>query len=74
MKEIVFLKFRNHSYLESLLLKTGDLELIEGNTWNDKFWGVDLKTGKGENNLGKILMEVRTQLREELKLVKDKSI
>lgn len=45
------------------LLDTGDAELIEGNTWNDTFWGVC--RGKGENNLGKLLMELRTRLRNE---------
>lgn len=35
-------------------------ELIEGNTWGDTFWGVC--RGKGENNLGKILMRLRSEL------------
>ena len=46
--------------LKKLLIATGDAELIEGNTWGDTFWGVDLRTGVGENNLGKILMEIRS--------------
>ena len=37
-------------------------EIIEGNYWHDTFWGVDEETGVGENNLGKILMEVRANL------------
>ena len=33
---------------------------IEGNTWNDTFWGVC--NGQGQNWLGKILMLVRSEL------------
>lgn len=53
-------KFKNE-LLKKLLLETGSEELIEGNWWNDKFWGVC--DGKGENHLGKILMEVRRELK-----------
>lgn len=44
------------------LLATGDEELIEGNTWNDRFWGVC--NGEGENKLGKLLMKIRKELQE----------
>ena len=44
------------------LVATGDAIVIEGNTWRDTYWGVDLKTGEGENHLGKILMRVRSEL------------
>lgn len=47
--------------LKQLLLDTGNMELIEGNSWNDTFWGVC--NGKGHNHLGKILMTVRDELR-----------
>lgn len=63
MKEIVFNKFYGNDVLREKLLKTGDALLIEGNDWNDKFWGVS--DGEGENHLGKILMDVRTMLRIE---------
>ncbi len=53
--------------LRSQLLATGDCEIQEGNYWNDKFWGVCLKTGKGENNLGKLLMQVRGEISNEPK-------
>jgi N-glycosidase YbiA len=49
------------SELRSLLLSTGDAELVEGNTWNDRFWGVC--RGKGQNHLGKLLMRIRSELR-----------
>jgi ribA/ribD-fused uncharacterized protein len=40
------------------LLATGTKHLEEMNWWGDTFWGTD-KEGKGENMLGKLLMEVR---------------
>ena len=59
---IVYLKFSQNDTLKRKLIElTGDIE--EKNCWNDKYWGtVD---GLGENNLGKILMEVRKLLMEE---------
>jgi len=44
-----------------LLLATGNQELVEGNTWNDQFWGVC--RGEGKNWLGRILMDIRHQLK-----------
>lgn len=64
MREIVLYKFTDYD-LWTLLDATGDRELVEGNTWGDTFWGVDLETGRGFNHLGKILMEVRRILRTE---------
>lgn len=55
-------KFTQNPKAKELLLKTGDAELIEGNTWGDSFWGVC--NGKGKNKLGKILMEIRKELKE----------
>ena len=46
------------------LLNTGSVFMQEGNTWGDVYWGVDLKTGKGRNILGKLLMRVRSELCE----------
>lgn len=45
-------------------LSTGDAELVEGNTWNDTWWGVNATTGKGKNMLGRLLMQVREELRQ----------
>jgi len=61
MTELVLQKFSDQD-LRQQLLATGDQELAEGNTWNDRFWGVC--KGKGENHLGKILMFVRKRLRD----------
>jgi hypothetical protein len=49
-----------HPMLAIHLKDTGDAILIEGNTWGDRYWGVC--GGKGENMLGKLLMEVRDTL------------
>jgi hypothetical protein len=50
--------------LRRKLLNTGEEYIQEGNWWGDKFWGVCLKTGEGENNLGKIIMQVREEIRD----------
>lgn len=59
MEDILRIKFKNPN-LADRLLATGDLELIEYNWWNDRFWGVC--NGQGENNLGKILMRIRDDM------------
>ena len=60
MLKLVLVKFYGSPDLKKKLLATGNQKLIEGNWWGDSFWGVDERTGKGENHLGKILMVVRT--------------
>jgi ribA/ribD-fused uncharacterized protein len=62
MKIILRDKFKRNADLRKQLLATGDSELIEGNVWGDTYWGVC--QGKGENHLGKLLMEVRQELQE----------
>lgn len=61
MYEIVKAKFEQNSELREKLLETGDSHLEEGNTWGDRIWGT--VSGKGQNNLGKILMRVREELK-----------
>lgn len=60
MEVFVLAKFTDHESLAKLLLQTGDRELIEGNSHDDTFWG--MVRGRGENQLGKILMRVRTHI------------
>ena len=60
MEALVHQKFFEHPDLAAKLLATGDDELVEGNTWNDTFYGVC--RGKGQNRLGQILMKVRDGL------------
>ena len=54
-------KFTRNLDLKQKLLDTDDEELIEGNTWNDTYWGIC--KGRGKNMLGKILMRVREELK-----------
>ena len=60
MREVLRCKFSQNPELKAKLIATGDAELIEGNNWNDRFWGVC--RGVGQNHLGKLLMEVRAEL------------
>ena len=59
MQKIVIAKFAQHPELAVRLLETGKKPLKEGNYWGDVFWGIDHRTGEGENHLGRILMELR---------------
>lgn len=61
MREVIEAKFYPGSKLAIKLLNTGNKRLVEGNSWNDVYWGVC--NGKGQNWLGRILMERRTELR-----------
>lgn len=69
MYDIVKDKFSRHADLRNKLISTGNEELIEGNWWHDTFWGMcweDINGTKiftGKNNLGKILMRVRDELK-----------
>ena len=60
MEELLRLKFLEGSVLGRLLVDTGSHELVEGNWWGDTFWGVC--RGVGENNLGKLLMKIRSDI------------
>lgn len=61
VEECLRQKFKK-PYFKGRLLKTYPNEIVEGNNWGDTFWGVSLKTGEGENNLGKLLMKIRQEL------------
>ena len=63
MYEICKAKFSQNTELKKRLLSTGNEQLEEGNTWGDKIWGT--VNGIGENRLGKILMRIREELRNE---------
>jgi len=60
MRTALYCKFTQHSALRTLLLSTGDAELVE-NTPRDSYWG-NGGDGKGLNRLGKLLMELRDEL------------
>ena len=61
MLSLLIQKFQSEPF-RSQLLNTGDILIEEGNTWGDKFWGIDLKTGNGENYLGQYIMFIRDQV------------
>lgn len=64
MCEIVYEKFRQNPDLTERLLATGHAHLEEGNNHGDQIWGVcPPRSSQGSNLLGKILMDVREQLR-----------
>jgi ribA/ribD-fused uncharacterized protein len=64
MSDLVRQKFYKPEFKQKLL-DTKDHELIEGNTWGDKIWGCIWNGSQwvGQNNLGKILMQIRNELR-----------
>ena len=64
MREALQAKFSQHPALCSMLLSTGESELIE-HTGRDNYWA-DGGDGSGKNRLGQLLMELRTKLRERL--------
>lgn len=66
MEEVVRAKFTQNPDLAARLLATCEAQLVEGNTWGDVCWGVDTRTGRGENRLGVILMKVRDELRGQM--------
>ncbi len=62
MEQALRRKFAPGSELAALLLATGDAELVEGNDWRDRFWGVC--KGEGQNHLGRLLMKIRGELQQ----------
>jgi ribA/ribD-fused uncharacterized protein len=66
VKESIMLDLLRQKFAGPLgvqLAATGDAELIESNWWGDTFWGVC--GGRGENRLGKLIMQVRSEIAEQ---------
>lgn len=63
MRTALLAKFTQHSDLQELLFSTNDCKLVE-HTANDSFWG-DGGNGKGKNMLGRLLMQIRDEIREQ---------
>lgn len=61
MEEILRRKFEQHPDLAEKLAATENAVLIAGNNGKDQFWGIDLYSWQGENQLGKLLMKVREE-------------
>ncbi len=62
----VMLKFTMNLDLSNHLISTGDMILVEGNTWHDNYWG-DCHCAKcvgspGLNKLGHTLMNTRQKI------------
>ena len=64
MREALYAKFTQHPDLTEKLLETNEARLVE-HTRNDNYWG-DGGDGSGKNRLGKLLMEIRDQIRRDL--------
>lgn len=62
METLLRQKFRPGGELAWRLLATGEIPIVEGNIWGDRFWG-QCPIGVGENHLGRLLMEIREGLR-----------
>ena len=73
MYKAILAKFKNNPSLKNQLLSTGNKILVEGTPF-DSIWGVkikwsddrilDEKNWKGQNLLGKVLMDVRETLKK----------
>lgn len=63
MYKALRLKFTSYEALKELLLSTAGSVIVEASP-NDLFWGAG-RTGAGQNNLGILLMKLRTELIKE---------
>lgn len=61
MEDILRAKLEQHPYIQSKLLETGSLEIVE-NSPKNSFWGRGFDW-RGQNHLGKIWMKLREELR-----------
>ena len=69
---VVYQKFAQNPILRSKLIATSGMQLINGNTWDDDYWGVcptkvpvegkEVEILSGQNQLGLILERVRSIL------------
>lgn len=66
MREAIRFKFTNHEDIKEILLSTGEDELVEDSPI-DYYWGIGAD-GTGKNMLGKLLMELRTDLMKKKRL------
>jgi hypothetical protein len=63
MEDVLYIKFKQHPSLRTLLLRTGLADIVYADA-NDSYWGHG-PLGEGANELGKALMRVRDKLRAE---------
>lgn len=62
MEKLMRIKLEQHEYVQKKLRETGDREIIEDSS-KDSFWGWG-PDQKGENQLGKVWMRLREELRQ----------
>jgi hypothetical protein len=62
MADLLIQKFSQESFKQHLA-DTGDKLLVEGNDWNDTFWG--FSNGRGKNLLGSLLMVIRKRSKKD---------
>lgn len=60
MRNILWAKVNQHTYVRRKLLASGDRKLVE-NSWRDDYWGWG-PNQDGQNMLGKLWMEIRAEL------------
>jgi len=68
MRDLLIQKF-NQEPFKTKLLKTEDAMIIEGNYWHDNIWGQcycnkKCKNIEGQNWLGRLLMDIRSEIIE----------
>ncbi len=66
MRELIRLKIEQHPDVRKKLLESGDLLIVEDSP-TDSYWGRG-EDWNGQNNLGKLWMEKREELRKEILL------
>ena len=67
MEAVLRAKFTQNPELMAKLTATGEALLVEGNDWQDTYWGFDVNLGYGENMLGRLLMRIRAEHQGKLK-------
>jgi len=60
MEDVLYLKFKQHPTLRTLLLNTGGSDVVYAD--NNTYWG-EGPSGTGSNELGNALVRVRDRLR-----------
>jgi ribA/ribD-fused uncharacterized protein len=60
MTELVRAKVVQNDDVRECLLRTGNKAIVENSPW-DSFWGIGAE-GKGQNQMGKILMQIRSEI------------
>lgn len=72
MEICIDLKFNLYNHLSEKLINTPDEDIVEWNTWGDTFWGKDLNTLEGADNLGKILRAKKYELIQTIQTIQEK--